>query len=100
MIEAFTNPCILFQFDPNDGENVDKWLNGEDVHEIETNWVHMGKNCTLKIISIFCFLELEEIEKEKAKADAESKKKQEKDDDGEDEYVDIVTKEYQKERCF
>ena len=53
-----------------------------------------------KIISIFCFLELEEIEKEKAKADAESKKKQEKDDDGEDEYVDIVTKEYQKERCF
>ena len=42
MIEAFTNPCILFQFDPNDAENVDKWLNGEDVHEIETNWVHMG----------------------------------------------------------
>lgn len=82
MIEAFTNPCILFQFDPSDGENVDKWLNGDDVQEIETNWVHM---------------ELEEIEKEKAKAEQESKKKkQDKDDEVEAEFVDIVTKEFEK----
>jgi len=82
MIEAFTNPCILFQFEPSDGENIDKWLNGDEVEETETNWVHM---------------ELEEIEKEKAKAEQESKKKKhDKGGEVESEFVDIVSKEFEK----
>ena len=44
MIEAFTNPCILFQFEPDDGESIEKWVNGDDsVSQVQTNWARMGK---------------------------------------------------------
>ena len=48
MIEAFTNPCILFQFEPDDGESIEKWVNGDDsVNQVPTNWARMGKCSTL-----------------------------------------------------
>ena len=53
MVEAFTNPLKFFQFNSDENDKIEKWLNGQDDVELnDTAWTLLGE---YKIVN-FCLI--------------------------------------------
>jgi len=81
MVEAFTNPLKFFQFNSDENDKIEKWLDGQDdVESNDTAWT---------------LLEQEELEKEKLRAETE-KENQKKKDEIEQINIDPIIRDYKK----
>ena len=51
MVEAFTNPLKFFQFNSDENDKIEKWLDGQDdVESNDTAWTLLGKNIITTIL--------------------------------------------------
>lgn len=80
MVEAFTNPLKFFQFNSDDNDKIEKWLDGQD--DIESN------------DTAWTLLEQEELEKEKLRAETEKENQKKK--EIEQINIDPIIKDYKK----
>ena len=48
MVEAFTNPLKFFQFNSDENDKIEKWLDGQDdVESNDTAWTLLGNNISV-----------------------------------------------------